>query len=313
MVIVGGGLLVLNKHQAVNDWFRLLDYHPDPNVVAIADQDMLTPYARHLVYVYHTQLEDASTFNQNCKVTDQSIVLGCTVVNKGIYIYQVSDPQLNGIEQVTEAYEMLHAAYARLSPTELTKVNSMVVSAYTQLEATNPTLKTEEQEYASTEGPGAVVNEMHSTLGAEVANLPPNLENYYKQYFEDRSVIVDFANQYQAVFNSRKTQVAADDQQLSNLNQQISTDQATLNTELSSLTSQQTELNTLKSSGQFESYNSQVPGFNAKVDAYNSLVAQVKDLVTNYNLLADQRNSIALEENQLVKEISSQPSTLSTQ
>ncbi len=59
---------------------------------------------------------------------------------------------------------------------------------------------------------------MHSVLGTEVANLPPALENYYKQYFTNRQAIVNYANQYEGVIYSNSKHVREpDDQQLSNL------------------------------------------------------------------------------------------------
>ena len=313
ILIVLIGVFVWSKRNWIFDEVRLYHYNPPSQIINLAYEDSFTPYGTHLFYVYHPTLEGAAQFNQDCKVTEQAIVLGCTVIGKGIWLYNVTDPSLNGVEQVTAAHEMLHVAYSRLSPSELKKVNAMVWSAYQSLAPTNPMLAQEEQLYQKTEGQGEVLNELHSVLGTEIASLPPNLESYYSQFFSNRQVIVNYANAYRNEFTSRQTIVSQDDQQLSSWKQQINSDESSLSSQLSQIQTEQSQLNNYKSSGQISDYNAGIDGYNSAVDKYNSLIDQTKQLIGSYNALVVQRNSVANSIDQLTESLSSLPSTLTTQ
>lgn len=312
VIIVAVGLSWLNRYN-IYDEYRLYNYNPPATIVTLANQTTMTPYARKLFYVYHPTIEGAKAFNQDCNVTEQAIVLGCTAINKGIWLYNVQDPQLNGVEQVTAAHEMLHVAYSRLSPSKLKYINNLVVSTYNKLAPTDPLLKSEYNSYLKTEGQGAVDNELHSVLGTEVSVLPPALENYYKTYFTNRQAIVNYADQYEDVFTQRQKSVSTDDQQLATWQQQISSNEQTLQTKYQTIQSAQAQLNSLKNSGQISEYNSQIDSYNQSVDSYNSLVDQTKTLISNYNQLVTTRNAIAVQEDDLIKSISSLPSTITSQ
>ena len=61
-------------------------------------------------------------------------MLGCYILNKGIYVYDITDDRLAGVRQVTTAHEMLHAAYDRLSVKERAQVDAMTAAAYEKLD-----------------------------------------------------------------------------------------------------------------------------------------------------------------------------------
>jgi hypothetical protein len=313
LIIIGVGLLVINKRLALSDWLRLYDYTPSSAIANLATEDTMTPYARHLFYVYHPTLEDSTEFNRDCTVSEQAIVLGCTVIGQGIYLYQVDNVTLNGVEQVTAAHEMLHVAYSRLSTKERNYIDGLVMSTYNKLSKSDPLLGQEEQDYLKTEGQGAVANELHSVLGTEVANLPPALENYYKQYFSDRQTIVNYATSYESVFTNAKQEISADDTQLSSWQTTIKNNEATLTSEDQQIDSQRQTLVQLQSSGQTSQYNSEVSAFNESVSSYNNLATATRQLINQYNQLVETRNNIATQEDQLVNSISSLPSTIPTQ
>lgn len=295
------------------DFVRLHDYTPPAQISALASDDTMTPLGKHLFYVYHPVLEGSAQFNKDCTVSEQAITLGCTAIGKGIYLYDVRDPDLDGVEQVTAAHEMLHVAYSRLSPSELAKVNTMVWNAYISISATDPTLASEEQLYDKTEGSSAVLNELHSVLGTEIANLPPALEAYYSKYFTNRQAIVSFANDYRNEFTSREQIVSQDDAQLSTWKQQITSNETSLMAQLQQLNQSQSQLNVDKNGGEINAYNSAVDGYNNAVNTYNDLINQTKQLINSYNSLVSQRNDVAQTVDQLTQSLSSLPSNLSTQ
>lgn len=297
------GALIANQ-QAIRDWLKLHDYRAPASVSQLASEDTMTAEAQHLFYVNHPDITNGSAFSQHCPSgSEKTVVLGCYVGDDaGIYIYAVTDPRLSGVEQVTAAHEMLHAAYRRLSTTERNKVDAMLLDYY-QHDLTDQRIKDTIAAYRKSE-PHDVVNEMHSVFGTEIANLPAPLEQYYRQYFTDRARVTAYTAQYQAEFTSRQQAVAVYDTQLAGLKAQIDADQAQLDQRLSALNAQNQQLQTERSSGDVAAYNSGVAGYNASADAYNNLLATTKDLINQYNDIVTKRNAVALEEQQLVQALS---------
>jgi hypothetical protein len=299
--------VVFAQRQAIYDWYRLRGYQAPANVVALAETTTMTAKSKHDFYVNRPAVQDKADFNSNCPNNggEQTIILGCyKPPQRGIFIYGVSDPQLKGVEEVTAAHEMLHSAYDRLSSKERANVDSMLQNYYDHNIQNNKRLLATFESYKKFE-PNDLVNEMHSIFGTEVADLPPALENYYKQYFTDRQAVVGYANQYRNAFTSRQDQITAYDQQLTDLKKQIEENQASLTARSSSLDSQRQELNRLLSSGNTSTYNASVDNFNAQINAYNVLVAQTKRQIATYNEIVAKRNAIAVEAQNLSQELNS--------
>ncbi len=286
------GLLLVNRVR-ISDWWRLRNYQPPVAISHLADQDTMNDYARHLFYLNNPQLPTTVTsFREFCPENKDTIVLGCYHSGEnGIYIYNVSDPTLAGVQQVTAAHETLHAVYARLSAKDRTYVNGLLEDYYLH-GLRDPHVQSEIKIYKQTE-PGAVMDEMHSTFGTEIANLPAPLEAYYQRYFAKRSVIVAFEQQYEGAFTSRQTAVTRDDQQLGAMKQQIDAQETALTTGLNKIRSDQSKLSGLLNAGQTAGYNAAIPAYNNEVDGYNGGVAALRSTISTYNQLVVARNLIA--------------------
>jgi hypothetical protein len=302
LIVIGGVVLV--KRQAVLDWWKLRGYTPPAAVVELAADDTMTPEAEHLLYVNHPDITAGQAFTSHCPAGgEKTVVLGCYVGNDtGIYIYKVTDSRLDGVEQVTAAHEMLHAAYRRLSNSERAKVDAMLTDYY-EHDLTDQRIKDTIAAYKQSE-PHDVVNEMHSVFGTEIPNLPAPLEQYYRQYFTDRAKVAAYTAQYQGEFTSRQAAVADYDAELSSLKSQITANEAQLSQQNAALSAQAAQMRQERASGQLDAYNSAVPGYNAAVNSYNSLLAATKDLINQYNNIVDKRNAVALEEQQLSQALS---------
>src|SRR5690348_17199642 len=122
LVLFGLLGLVAKNPYTVSDWLRLRNYQPDASVLTIADATSMTDRARHMFFINHPALQDKAAFHQSCPQYDeQTIVIGCYESGqRGIFVLKVDDQRLNGVEEVTAAHEMLHAAYERLSNSEQT-------------------------------------------------------------------------------------------------------------------------------------------------------------------------------------------------
>lgn len=293
------------NQQYILDWWRLRGYEAPTVVAALATDDTMTSSARHIFYVNKPAVEDKAAFTQCRSNSEQTIVLGCYHSDQqGIFVLAVSDSRLNGVEQVTAAHEMLHAAYDRLNSRDKQTVNRMLEDYYNHSLHDQRIIDTIAA-YKKSE-PHDVVNEMHSIFGTEVADLPSGLEQYYKRYFNDRSKVTGFAAQYQAEFTSRQAAIKQYDVQLTNLKAQIDQLETDLKAQLSALNEQGTHLQALRNSNNIAAYNAGVPSYNVRVDAYNAEVARVKDLISQYNQLVTSRNAVVLETQQLTNEISTQ-------
>jgi len=278
---------------AVYDWARLRNYIPPTAISELVSQDTMTSYAKHLFYVNHPQIvSGVSEFRKDCPESEQTIVLGCYhPTMDGIYIYNVTDSQLYGIQQVTAAHEMLHGAYNRLSANKRNYINGLLKNFYAN-DVHDQRIISEINLYKQTE-PNSVLDEMHSSFGTEISDLPPALESYYSQYFSNRKTVADFASNYQAAFTNLSNQIKAADAQLTNQKHGIEAEETTLTTQLNQINTDRARLNALSTSGQLDQYNAGVEGFNNEVRSYNAGVSQLQGDIASYNALVDSRNQVA--------------------
>jgi phage shock protein A len=290
------------EHQTLQDWWLLRNYVAPAPVAAIASRDTFTQEGQTLFYVNKPSIEDKSVFAGHCKTAEQSIVLGCYVNTEGIYLLNVTDTRLQGVEEVTAAHEMLHAAYDRLSKSQRAHIDDLTAKAFAAVK--DDRIIANVADYRKRDA-SVVPNELHSILATEVRVLPAELETYYKQYFNDRLKIVGFSEQYEQVFEDLKTKVASYDTQLEALKPQIDQLEAQVNLKGNTLEQTKKQMDALLASGQRDAYNAQVNGFNAQVRAYNTNVVKLKNLIDQYNNLVNQRNALATTQRDLVQSIDS--------
>lgn len=290
----------------IHDWWRLRNYTPSDQVAALATDTAMTDKARRLFYVYHPRVEGKETFSGYCSEVEYSIVLGCYVSRRGIYIFNVTDVRLKGIQEVTAAHEMLHVAYERLSAGERERVDELLKEAFGA--TLNQRVKDTITQYANVD-PSVVPNELHSILGTELRDLPAGLETYYAQYFSDRRTVVALAEHYDEEFTRRQTLVTDYDTRLATLKERIEKDQAGLDTERLVLSRRAEQLDTLRGNDP-ANYNAQVDDYNRQVNSYNAQVSSLRARIEAYNGLVIERNTLAEQISQLAKSIDSRPTSL---
>ncbi len=270
--IIAAFIWLFFNYQQIIDTLVVANFKPSQGVAEISNQIQFTQKGRMLFMAGQPQLDERKNFNNHCeKKSEQTVVLGCYIGPQRIYIYNVTDPRLSGVRQVTAAHEMLHAAYERLSYGEKKRVNKLVESAVTEVEKTESDLAARLKVYDQTE-PGERDNELHSILGTEAAVLPAELEQYYKQYFINRSIVTNFADQYDKVFEEVKNQ------------------QDRLIAELDSLAD---EINTLTAqyNAESEQLNTDIENFNQRADTEGEFATQAEFNAARSDLLS-KRNSL---------------------
>ena len=308
VILVATGIAFIQR-DALYDWYRLRGYVPPAAIAQLASDTTMTDYAEHMFYVNRPEQKERGTFTQFCPAgTEQSVVLGCYKGGQnGIYLLRVPNAELAGVEQVTAAHEMLHAAYERLSVNDRNSIDAQLQDYY-QTKLTDQTIKDTIDEYKRTE-PNDVVNEMHSIFATQIADLPEGLQTYYQKYFTNRATVTNYYATYEAAFTTRQQQIKQSDAQLDAWKSQINELEANVTAQQNNIDQQRTALNTARNSGNIDSYNAGVDSFNSAVVAYNADVKRLQGLIKDYNDLVNTRNSIAFEQRELVQSLSSATTT----
>lgn len=301
VVALLAGWWILNNQYTISDWFALRGYTAPDYVVGYADDTAMSDYGRKIFYVAKPELDQKETFNTNCPIPDRSLVLGC-YSNGAIYVFDVQDERLDGVEEVTAAHEMLHAAYTRLGGSDERDLNTLLDE---QLAEITDTRVLELVEQYRRDDPDSVYNEMHSIFGTEVKELIPALEEHYVEYFADRSQVVAISDSYEQVFVDIDNKIKNLEQEISALKTQIDTQETSINGLQVTIDAESSRLENLRSSGDIPGYNSGVPAFNALVANYNSQVDNYKNLIDKHNRKVDERNLQATTQNELVQSLDS--------
>ncbi len=302
-VLLSGLFVVWFQRQNLYDWYQLRGYEPPVAVRQLADKTTMTDYGRRLFYVNQPVIADQREFNEKCQL-EASIVLGCYIPQDGIYLYNINEPRLQGIMEVTAAHEMLHVAYDRLDNKERERIDALTSQAFQSVASER--VRNNIENYKR-QNQSVVPNELHSILATEVRELPEGLESYYRQYFNNRQTVVNFSEQYESEFETRKSQVQAYDDQLAALKLEIDGKKAELAIQMKNLQAEKSRLESLLSAGRVEEYNAAVPDFNAQIAEHNNLVRQTDQLITRFNEVVHVRNSIAVEVQDLAEAIDSRP------
>src|SRR5690606_38163618 len=110
----------------------------------------------------HPEIASADEFNQDCPRQEaNSPILGCYSTGH-IYIYDITNDALDGIEEVTAAHELLHAIWDRMSANDQQRIGGLLRSTYATI--SNKELK-ERMDYYQRNEPGQFENELHSIIG----------------------------------------------------------------------------------------------------------------------------------------------------
>ncbi|MEO5690843.1 MAG: hypothetical protein ABIQ64_01520 [Candidatus Saccharimonadales bacterium] len=252
----------------VVDQLTVWQYKPTNTIEAIAERAALNDKGRFLFYASQPRVENRNAFNEHCrKHAEQTAILGC-YAGRIIYLYDITDPRLDGIKEVTAAHEMLHAAYTRLSETERNRVDGLIDETARSLK--NPSIEKKLALYDQTE-PGERLNELHSMLGSEATELPAELETYYAQYFTNRLSLVALSNKYEQVFAELELKQTQLVNELNALAEQINKDNQSYKTRFSQ---QQEEVASFNQRAENSGFSSQAQ-FNAE---RSRLVAQQREL-----------------------------------
>ena len=273
------GFLLFNQ-QYVKDQIIVWGYSPTSVVKSIEERIDLTTKGEFHFYATQPVVDGAEKFNQDCpRQETTSPILGCYTSDHRIYIYDITDVRLDGIEEVTAAHEMLHAVWARMSSSEQARIGALLRAEY-QKHMTDANL-VERMEYYQRTEPGQFENELHSILGTEERDVGSELNDYYAQYFNDRQKVVDLHDKYDTVFEDIRLKSNTLYDELKSLGENIEARTTQYNADVQQLSSDIDTFNNRANSGDFSSINE----FNRERAA----------LVVRSNQIDDMRASISAD------------------
>ena len=306
------GVWVLTHQQRVSDQFVVWQFEPTSTLASYADRSTMTDEGRFLFYASRPAVESATAFDKNCANHLEDVgILGCYVHGeRKIFLFNVVDDRLDGIEEVVAAHEMLHAAWDRMSDTDR-KAIAPLLEAEATARADNPAfVKT--MDYYATAEPGERLNELHSIVGTEFTDISPKLEKYYATFFSDRRALVQLHLTSDAVFTERQTAITDIVGKVTVLKTSIDADYSSYNAGYDTLNSDITSFNNLADQGgnftqqQFDRERDALVTRQADLD---SLYASIADRVTQYDGLVAQLGVLNAEVAELNKSINIQPRT----
>lgn len=290
--------------QVVIDSIAASRFQAPERVAAARERIGFTSRGGNIFYASQPTVQDKVEFNNSCGSTERTAaILGCFFEDR-IYLYNVSNVELDGALEVTAAHEMLHAAYQRLSLLERDRIDSLIQAEYAKVKDL-PMIK-DLMDYYKTAEPGAELNELHSILGTTVADLSPELEDYYKRYFTDRAAIVAMNDRYNQVFSKLKERTSELQSKIddmgSNLKSELSryeSDRVRLETDIKDF-NRRADSSRFYSTAQFYSERAELE---RRVNELNSRRNVINAEVKRYNGYVEELNAVSVHVSELYESI----------
>lgn len=284
-VLIALAVTIFFNRQFIVDHFVAATFSLSPNVVEVGKRAGLNDTGQFYVTASRTELSQREEFNRACGSlqTEKTVVLGCYKnPEKRIYVYDVSDSQLDGVKETSLAHEMLHAAYDRLNSSEKDRINQLLEEEAKKI--ADHRLLDIIKHYKQAE-PKAVVNELHSIVGTELKVVSPELEQYYARYFSNRQAVVELKEKYEKVFTDLADKQQSLVTQLNSLVAEIQFRQAQYTTDYQSLNRDIGAFRAWSNSrtateGEF---NLRRDALQRRITALNGERQSIDDLVDQYN------------------------------
>ncbi|WP_152631204.1 proline-rich domain-containing protein [Agreia bicolorata] len=274
----------------IADRQSVADYTPSDNISSLVERADLNDVGTFIFYTSHPELNTANEFNTACGIRPEQFLLGC-YTGETIHLYDVTEERLDGLREVTAAHEMLHAAFDRLDKKSQDHLGELLEKAYEE-HGDDPELADRMDAYAASQ-PGTRITELHSIVGTEFADLDPELEAYYKRYFNDRSIVVGLHASYMKVFTDLEQQTTDLSNQILALADEIESDTNTFNADQNQLNA---DIDAFIAKNQAYGYSGDPAGFDADKAA---LIARDSELDARRTAINDKTTRLGDLQQQL--------------
>lgn len=271
-----GVVWVFSNAQRVEDQVAVWRFEPSADLVQYVERSGLGDEGEFLFFASRPVIASGEDFDNACAARKEGVgILGCyRPADKSIVLFDVTDDRLDGIEEVVAAHEMLHAAWDRMSAAEREALDPLLEAEAAKL-ADDPAFAETLAFYAETE-PGERLNELHSIIGTEFAEVGPELEEHYSLYFEDRAAVVALHEISNAVFVEQAAAIDELTARMTELSAGIDADYANYNAGFDTLNSDIASFNSRAQNGGF--------GSQSEFDAERAVLTQRQnDLIALYD------------------------------
>ena len=310
VTVIFSGIWALTNQQRIADQFAVWQFEPSASLQQYVTESDMSDSGTFLFYASQPTIQSNPTFNSTCSNVEEDFgVLGCYFPSeKSIYLFDVTDDRLAGIEEVVAAHEMLHAAWDRTSTDERARLTPLLEAEAERMKD-DPEFATTLEFYAKTE-PGERSNELHSIIGTEFSSLSPGLEEHYTEYFTDRSVVVALHEKSNAVFTAQQDASKKLVEELDALRASIDVDYDSYNSGYDSLNRDIDNFNTRADNGDFrsvEQFDNERASLIDRQNSLNSLYDAIEANVATYDDMVKQLEALNATISELNKSINIEP------
>lgn len=296
VTIIASAAWALANPRTVTDTWTVWNFEPSAVIESYAERAGLSDDGRFYLYASVPEVVPAEQFDLYCSRDQPGIgVLGCfTLTDARIYLYDITDADLEAYEAVVAAHETLHAVWDRLPIEERRELEPLLEEAFAAL-GPDHELVTRIAAYEEFD-PTSRIPELYAILATEVVDLPTALEQHFARYFSDRSAVTSLYADVEAVFADLEERMVGLGSALDALLIEIQTEQASyaaaaaaLEADIVAFNARASRTGGYTSQSSFErdrsallarqsALDAQRTATNAKVDSYNDLLAELDEL-----------------------------------
>lgn len=276
-MVIGLGLAVISQRQLIVDVVRAAMYQPTDGVQRLANELELSWLGKTYFYASQPVFDTTSAASDWCaqSLEESSAVLGC-YANGIIYIYDIDNAELQGVEEVTAAHELLHAVHERLSVSERAHVHALIEAEIDRLQDDSEFMQ-RMQPYQGLDV-STYADELYAVIGTEVSDISDELASHYAAYFGDRTTIVALHEGYKHVFTDVQAQAEA---LVTEYNNTVTARNAlveAINSEYAAVEQSIRAVNNGRSATAAE-----IAAVNRQIDAYNATLTTAQQQLAEYD------------------------------
>ncbi|MEN9621497.1 MAG: hypothetical protein RL499_1690 [Actinomycetota bacterium] len=296
VVVIGAVGWAVTNPRAVTDAVTVWKYDPTPAIAGYASLSGMSERGRFLFYASTPSIVEGDAFDALCSRDQPDIgVLGCyTLADGRIYLYDITNVELQAFEVVVAAHEMLHAAWDRLSAAEQSTLAVLLEEAFATVDPDDELI----ERIASYEDadPTSRIPELYAIIGTELETLPDALEQHYAEYFDDRAAVVTQWLEVKSIFLALEAELERLNAELEQLSTEITAEQAAatqaatvLEADIAAFNARASRPGGYTNQSAFErdrqaliarqdALTASIDATNAKVETYNALVEEFNAL-----------------------------------
>ncbi len=304
VLFVAIGIMIYLNRVIIYDWMLAISYNAPAEVSEIEEKIFLTDRAKMIFAAARPSLNERDEFNHNCDSHEKEVsILGCYTDGQ-IHVFNIESEDLDGIVESTMAHELLHAVWERMGESDKSQISVELMNVLND-ERYHEMLMGDLDSYNATDK----IDELHSRIGTEIADLPTVLEEHYARYFKDQDLVVDYYNSYIAPFRELDEEIHNLEEELERTSGEIDQKTADYYQKAESLSREIDEFNACTNTqGCFANNSAFIARRNELMNRQSELEElynQTNDIVNYYNNLVGEYNAHILRGKELEKAMNS--------